>query len=131
MDRATYFAQWSTLHGGARPTGVVGGWLTLVHAVARPLVRLRVPPDVVTLLGLLIALSAPWLASLGLDIAWPMNGLPRTLHLDNAAEFKSRALRDGCAEYGIGLTYRPVGRPHFGGHIERLKIQPTMSAVPM
>ena len=65
MDRATYFAQWSTLHGGARPTGVVGGWLTLVHAVARPLVRLRVPPDVVTLLGLLIALSAPWLASLG------------------------------------------------------------------
>ncbi len=65
MDRATYFAQWSTLHGGARPTGVVGGWLTLVHVVARPLVKLRVPPDVVTILGLLIALGAPWLASLG------------------------------------------------------------------
>jgi putative transposase len=42
------------------------------------------------------------------------------LHLDNAAEFKSRALRTGCAQYGIELMYRPVGRPHFGGHVERL-----------
>ena len=48
-----------------------------------------------------------------------MRGISRVLHLDNAAEFKSRALRSGCREYGIDLMYRPVGRPHFGGHIER------------
>jgi phosphatidylglycerophosphate synthase len=65
MDRDTYLQQWSTLHGGARPTGIVGGWLRIVHAVAAPLARLRVPPDGVTLLGLLIACSAPLLASLG------------------------------------------------------------------
>ncbi len=65
MDRATYLQQWSTLHGGARPTGIVGGWLRIVHGVALPLARLRVPPDVVTILGLLIACSAPLLASLG------------------------------------------------------------------
>jgi phosphatidylglycerophosphate synthase len=65
MDRATYIEQWSSLHGGARPTGIVGGWLRLVHAVAAPLVRIRVPPDVVTLLGLAIACLAPLLASLG------------------------------------------------------------------
>lgn len=65
MDRDTYMQQWSTLHGGARPTGVVGGWLRLVHAVARPLVGLRVPPDAVTLLGLLIACCAPLLAAQG------------------------------------------------------------------
>jgi putative transposase len=48
--------------------------------------------------------KAPWLASLGLgDIAWPMHGLPQTLHLDNAAEFKGRSLRSGCREYGIDL----------------------------
>ena len=40
--------------------------------------------------------------------------------MDNAAEFHSRALRLGCAQYGIELDYRPVGRPHFGGHIERM-----------
>ena len=65
MDRDTYLQQWSTLHGGARPTGIVGGWLRIVHAVASPLARLRVPPDAVTILGLLIACSAPLLASLG------------------------------------------------------------------
>ncbi len=49
-----------------------------------------------------------------------MQGIPKVLHLDNAAEFKSKALRNGCREYGVDLMYRPVGRPHFGGHIERL-----------
>lgn len=33
---------------------------------------------------------------------------------------RSRALRAGCAQYGIELIYRPVGCPHFGGHVERL-----------
>ncbi|MEX3817672.1 Mu transposase C-terminal domain-containing protein [Paraburkholderia sp. BR14263] len=67
-----------------------------------------------------VALSkTPWLAKIRAEAVWPMRGIPRVLHLDNAAEFKSRALRSGCREYGIDLMYRPVGRPHFGGHIER------------
>lgn len=74
--------------------------------------------------GLLLTRAAlsktPWLAKIEADADWPMRGIPRVLHLDNAAEFKSRALRSGCREYGIDLMYRPVGRPHFGGHIERL-----------
>ncbi len=65
MDRSTYLQQWSVLHGGARPTGVVGGWLTVVHVLATPLARLRVPPDAVTLFGLLIAGCAPLLAGQG------------------------------------------------------------------
>jgi putative transposase len=64
--------------------------------------------------------KAPWLEKIEVDAEWPMRGIPQVLHLDNAAEFKSRALRSGCREYGIDLMYRPVGRPHFGGHIERL-----------
>ncbi|WP_244439005.1 DDE-type integrase/transposase/recombinase [Paraburkholderia dilworthii] len=64
--------------------------------------------------------KTPWLATIEADADWPMRGIPRVLHLDNAAEFKSRALRSGCREYGIHLMYRPVGQPHFGGHIERL-----------
>lgn len=43
---------------------------------------------------------------------WPMSGVPKVLHLDNAADFKSRALRSGCREYDVDLMYRPVGRPH-------------------
>lgn len=81
-------------------------------------------PNAVTVALLLTRVALPkaaWLASLGLaEIAWPMHGIPRTLHLDNAAEFKSRALRAGCHEYSIDLTYRPVRQPQFGGHIERM-----------
>ncbi len=49
-----------------------------------------------------------------------MSGKPRELYLDNAAEFKSEALRRDCDQHGIELRYRPPGQPHFGGIIERL-----------
>lgn len=80
-------------------------------------------PDAGTVAMLLsrIALpKAPWLEALGVASEWPIQGIPRILHLDNAAEFKSRALRAGCAQYHIDLMYRSVGKPYFGGHIERL-----------
>jgi putative transposase len=42
------------------------------------------------------------------------------LYLDNAAEFKSEALRRGCEQHGIRLDYRPLGQPHYGGIVERI-----------
>jgi putative transposase len=54
------------------------------------------------------------------DFDWPCQGLPKAVHLDNAREFHSNALKRGCQEHGIEITFRPPGRPHFGGHIERL-----------
>lgn len=47
-------------------------------------------------------------------------GKPREIYVDNAAEFKSEALRRGCEQHGIIQSYRPPGQPHFGGIIERL-----------
>ena len=43
-----------------------------------------------------------------------------TVHADNAKEFRGTMLRKAYQEYGIHLHWRPVRRPHFGGHIERL-----------
>jgi putative transposase len=63
-----------------------------------------------------------------LEMAWPACGLPELLHLDNAPEFKSEAPERGTREYGINLLYRPIGRPHFGGLVERL-IGTVMGAV--
>jgi hypothetical protein len=40
---------------------------------------------------------------------------PQELYVDNAAEFKSEALRRGCEQHGIRLRYRPPGQPHYGG----------------
>lgn len=62
----------------------------------------------------------PWLEGMGIEAAWSMSGKPRLLYLDNASEFKSEALRRGCDQHGIELAYRPLGRPHYGGIVERL-----------
>jgi putative transposase len=61
-----------------------------------------------------------WLSARELQGEWPVSGLPERLHLDNAQEFHSEALRRGCEQYGIAVDYRPVRTPHYGGHIERL-----------
>ena len=102
-------------------------WLTLAIDIAsRCVVGFYVGmerPNAGTVALLLSRIALPkvtWLEALGAQAQWPMQGIPKILHLDNAAEFKSKALRAGCAQYGIDLMYRPVGRPHFGGHIERL-----------
>jgi len=42
------------------------------------------------------------------------------LHLDNAKEFRARALVRGCEQHGIQIVHRPKKTPRFGGHIERL-----------
>lgn len=80
-----------------------------------------VPPSAGTVslcMTLIVAPKATWLKQLGVTGEWPMAGLPKSLHLDNAAEFKSKALKRGCGQYGIELVYRE--RTHHGGHIERL-----------
>lgn len=61
-----------------------------------------------------------WLAKRDIDAEWPVWGFPKTLHMDNAKEFRGLMLQRACAEYGIDIDWRPVARPHFGGHIERL-----------
>lgn len=61
-----------------------------------------------------------YLESHDIPFAWPCQGLPKTIHLDNAKEFRSEALQRACARHGIDLQYRPVRTPHFGGSIERL-----------
>ncbi len=61
-----------------------------------------------------------WLAALGVDARWPIWGLPHILHADNAKEFKTEALSKGCSDWAIKMVWRPVGKPHYGGHIERL-----------
>lgn len=61
-----------------------------------------------------------WLAKLGIETAWPCWGIPRTIHADNAKEFRGNMLQMAAKEYGIDLEWRPVATPHYGAHIERL-----------
>lgn len=61
-----------------------------------------------------------WLHKHGINGEWPCWGLPRTIHADNAKEFRGKMLSTACQEYGIDLEWRPVATPHYGAHIERL-----------
>ena len=102
-------------------------WITLAIDVCSRCVagfHLSLKPPSATSVALCIAHAAlpktAWLAERNIDGDWPVQGLFTRLHLDNAKEFHSEALRRGCEQYGIAIDYRPVRTPHYGGHIERL-----------
>lgn len=61
-----------------------------------------------------------WLDQIGIELEYPVYGIPDAIHLDNASEFHSHALKRGCQQHGIEIIYRPPRTPHYGGHIERL-----------
>ena len=105
-------------------------WL---HTAARRILAIRSwllslsldPPSAAGVAQMAIAQGilpkSEWLTRNDLNLTWPMHGLPRSLHLDNGAEFHSHALKRGCQQHGVRIDYRPPGRtPRFGGHIERL-----------
>lgn len=102
-------------------------WLTLAIDVCTRCVagfHLSLEPPSATSVALCLAHAAlpkdSWLAERGIDAVWPVSGIPERLHLDNAKEFRSEALKRGCEQYGVAIDYRPVRTPHYGGHIERL-----------
>jgi putative transposase len=102
-------------------------WLTLaIDVYSRCIVgfHLSLEPPSATSVALCIAHAVlsknQWLSERKIEAKWPMEGLIEHIHLDNAKEFHSEALRRGCQQYGTGIEYRPVRTPHYGGHIERL-----------
>jgi putative transposase len=102
-------------------------WLTLTIDVASRTVcgffLSMIAPSTISVALALAHSVAPkdlWLADRELSFEWPVSGLPDLVYMDNAKEFHAEALRSAAQEYGIDLEYRPRGRPHYGGHIERL-----------
>ena len=106
--------------------------------IGRPWLTLLIDVCTRMILGFYISFDPPGNLSLGLALAhailpkdnsliklningkWPCWGLPRTIHADNAREFRGEMLRKACQEYGINIEWRPVGKPRYGAHIERL-----------
>lgn len=102
-------------------------WITLaVDVFSRMVVGYHVsfdPPSALST-GLCLAHTIlpkdNWLAKHKVDGEWPCYGLPQTIHVDNAKEFRGAMLQRACDQYGIDIEWRPVARPEFGGHVERL-----------
>jgi putative transposase len=66
-----------------------------------------------------ISPKEPYLSSLNIEGIWPIQGLPTTIHTDNAAEFRGSNLEKFCSIFNINLMFRPKGQPFYGGHVER------------
>ncbi len=62
----------------------------------------------------------PVLDHLGVEVSYPMFGLFRRLHADQAKPHRSQAFRRACVRNGIDPDVRKPGPAHLGGHIERL-----------
>ncbi|MCA0215534.1 MAG: Mu transposase C-terminal domain-containing protein [Proteobacteria bacterium] len=102
-------------------------WLTLLICVKTRMIvgfylsMLR-PSSVAAGMALVMGMlpKKDYLGSLGVSGSWPVQGKIRKVHCDNAKEFRGEALRFGCREHGIDLELRPVKKPRYGAHIERM-----------
>lgn len=56
----------------------------------------------------------------GLKSRYPVWGKPGTAHADNAGEFRGQMLRRAAENNGIDIQWRPVKKPHYGAHVERM-----------
>ncbi|CAB4686834.1 MAG: CDP-alcohol phosphatidyltransferase family protein [Actinobacteria bacterium] len=73
MIKANFFQAWSKLHGDAQISGIVKGWLTISYYLVRPLAKLRVTPNMLSIAGLIFGIAlylnaqSPW--AIGLLVA--------------------------------------------------------------
>jgi len=57
MNQNDFFTKWSALHGNAEIKGIVKAWLKISFASAKFLSRLRLTPNLITLLGIVFAVA--------------------------------------------------------------------------
>lgn len=102
-------------------------WITLAMDVNSRMVTgyyLSFDPPSETSVAMCVAHSMlpkdDWLVLHKVDAPWPVWGVPRTIHVDNGADFRSNNFQQSCLAYGINLEFRPVKQPRYGGHIERM-----------
>ncbi|MFC1672743.1 Mu transposase C-terminal domain-containing protein [Pseudomonadota bacterium] len=106
--------------------------------IGRPWLTLAIDVHTRMIAGFYLALEAPstfsvgmclthailqkdaYLEKLGVKGSWPVWGFPQTLHVDNGRELRGKSIQKSLDEYNINLEWRPVKRPEFGGHIERV-----------
>jgi putative transposase len=102
-------------------------WITLAMDVNTRMVTgyyLSFDPPSETSVAMCVAHSVlpkdEWLLLHKVDAQWPVWGLPKTIHVDNGADFRSNTFQQSCLMHGIHLEFRPVKQPRYGGHIERM-----------
>ncbi len=118
MKLQEFNQSWSKLHGDAQITGVVKGWLRISYFIVKPLAKLRITPNLLTLLGLffgiLLYLNAlsNWAIFL-LVLSLICDGIDGSLAIITCKSSKWGAMLDSVAdritEVFWGLTFIAIG----------------------
>lgn len=107
--------------------------------IGRPWITVAIDIYSRMITGFYVSLDAPSVTSVGIcmarsilpkdnlliengitDADWKVFGYPRKIHVDNGSDFRSEDLRKSCALHGINIEFRPLARPEYGGHVERV-----------
>jgi archaetidylinositol phosphate synthase len=127
MQRLDFFSKWSALHGGAEIKGIVKAWLSISFFLARALSGLRIGANLLTVLGLLLALGLTYyalnlnyfLALILLALSLLADGVDGSVAIYRAQESRLGAALDSIVDrvsetlwalsfYFIGADYRIV-----------------------
>ena len=103
MTKDEFFLAWSKLHGDAKVSGIVKGWLSISFPVSKALAKIRVTPNALTILGLVFGIllymnsSAIW-APLILVISLICDGVDGSLAIIIRQSSKWGALLDSVVD---------------------------------
>ena len=102
-------------------------WITVaIDVYSRMITGMHISLDApsATSVGLCVAQSVlpkeTLLDQWGIEAEWPVWGFPKTVHVDNGPDFRSKSVEHACNKYAMHVEFRRVKRPQDGGHIERL-----------
>ncbi len=57
MSKNEFFESWSAMHGGAEIAGIVRAWLTISFWITRPMVILRISPNLLSIFSIISAIG--------------------------------------------------------------------------
>ena len=103
MTKDEFFLAWSKLHGDAKVSGIVKGWLSISFTVSKALAKMRVTPNALTILGLVFGIllymnsNAIW-APLILVISLICDGVDGSLAIVTRQSSKWGALLDSVVD---------------------------------
>lgn len=103
MTKNEFYLAWSKLHGDAKIAGIVKGWLSISFPTSKALVRIRITPNALTILGLVFGIllymnsNALW-APLILVISLICDGVDGSLAIITGKSSKWGALLDSVVD---------------------------------
>jgi len=103
MNREELFSTWSDLHGNAKISGIVKAWLSISYLIVKPISKVRITPNILTMFGLFFGVilflnaNTPW-ASVLLVLSLICDGIDGSLAILTKKPTKWGAILDSVVD---------------------------------